>query len=168
MLLNSLTNATEDDALLREFLLKGSLYRHGVHDGIDSGIAAECKTFLQGDTQLIEGLLQFRVYLSVADRLLSRRVGIVAYRLVVYLRQLHMSPCRLLHSLPVTESRQTKFQHPLRLILLLRNEPYNVFIQSYRYYLSLYVGSKAELIFLLRHLAHILILLFHNRVQRYD
>ena len=75
MLLHSLTNTAEDDALLTEFLLEGSLHRHRVHDGIHGG-AAQSQTLLQRNTELVECLLQLRINLLVL-RLLCQRVGIV-------------------------------------------------------------------------------------------
>ena len=75
MLLHSLTNTAEDDALLTEFLLEGSLYRHRVHDGIYGG-TAQSQALLQRNTEFIECLLQLRINLLVL-RLLCQRVGIV-------------------------------------------------------------------------------------------
>ncbi|CUP36305.1 Uncharacterised protein [Segatella copri] len=75
MLLHSLTNTAEDDALLTEFLLEGSLHRHRVHDGIYSG-TAQSQTLLQRNTEFVECFLQLRINLLVFW-LLCQRVGIV-------------------------------------------------------------------------------------------
>ena len=68
-------NTAEDDALLTEFLLEGSLHRHRVHDGIHGG-AAQSQTLLQRNTELIECLLQLRINLLVLW-LLGQRISIV-------------------------------------------------------------------------------------------
>ena len=75
MLLHSLTDTAEDDALFTEFLLESSLYRHRVHDGIYGG-TAQSQALLQRNTEFIECLLQLRINLLVL-RLLCQRVGIV-------------------------------------------------------------------------------------------
>ena len=75
MLLHRLTDTAEDDALLTEFLLEGSLHRYRVHDGIH-GSAAQSQALLQRNTELIECLLQLWVYLLVLW-LLCQRIGIV-------------------------------------------------------------------------------------------
>ena len=75
MLLHRLADTAEDDALLTEFLLEGSLHRHRVHDGIYGG-TAQCQALLQRNTELIECLLQLWVYLLVLW-LLCQRIGIV-------------------------------------------------------------------------------------------
>ena len=56
MLLHCLADTAEDDALLTEFLLEGSLHRHRVHDGIYGG-TAQSQTLLQRNTEFIECLL---------------------------------------------------------------------------------------------------------------
>ena len=75
MLLHSLTNTAEDDALLTEFLLESSLYRHRVHDGI-YGSTAQSQALLQRNTEFVECLLQFRINFLVLW-LLCQRVCIV-------------------------------------------------------------------------------------------
>ena len=50
--------------------------------------------------------------------LLCQRVGIVGYRLIVYLRNIDVCPCRPRHLLPVTEGLKAEIEHPLRLALL--------------------------------------------------
>ena len=75
MLLDSLADTTKDNALLTELVLESSLHRYGVHDGIH-GSAAQCQALLQRNAQLVEGLLQLRVYLLVLW-LLRQRVGVV-------------------------------------------------------------------------------------------
>ena len=56
MLLYCLTDTAEDDTLLTEFLLEGSLHRHRVHDGIHGG-AAQSQTLLQRNTEEAVGLI---------------------------------------------------------------------------------------------------------------
>ena len=49
----------------------------------DRRIATQRQTLLQGNAQLVESLLELRVYLTITRRLLRHRVGIVADGLVV-------------------------------------------------------------------------------------
>ena len=162
MLLDGLADRAEDDTLLTQFLLEGGLHTDGVHNGIDGGIATQCQTLLKRNTQLIEGLFQFRVNLTVALRLLSQRIGIIGNGLIVDRGYMHMAPCRLLLLLPIAKCLQTEVEHPFRLTFLLGDKSDNVLIQSYRYNLCMYISREAELILLFGYLTHILILVFHS------
>ena len=165
MLLNSLADGTENDPLLTQLLLERGLHRNGVHDGIDSGIAAEGQTLLQGDAQLVERLLQFGVYALLFSFLaipFYGGVGIIADGLVVDGRQCQVPPCGLLQLLPVAEGLQPERQHPLRLAFLLRNEPDDIFVEADWYDLGFNVGRETELILLLGYATHqfVVVLLF--------
>ena len=115
MLLDSFTYRAEDDALFTQFLLEGGFYAYRVHDGIDSGIATQCQSLLEGNTQFIEGLFKLWVYPSAgtAGHRTNCRVGVIRDGLIVNLRHKHMSPCRLRLFLPITESLQTELEHPI-------------------------------------------------------
>ena len=69
-----------------------------------------------------------------------------------------MSPRGLLERLPVAERLQSELQHPLRLALLLGDEPHDVLGESYGYYVGVHVCGEAVFVLLLRHLAHVFIL----------
>ena len=85
---------------------------------------------------------------------------------------MHVAPLGFLLLLPVAKRLQAEVEHPLRLAFLLRYEAHYVLVQSFLYYLSMYVGSKAELVLLFGHLTDKLILLLHvffvSWLQRYE
>ena len=49
MLLDGITDGTEDDALLSQFFLKSGFDADRVHDGVDGSIATQGQAFLQGN-----------------------------------------------------------------------------------------------------------------------
>ena len=155
MLLHGLADRAEDDALLGQFFLEGGLHRHRVHDGVD-GCAAQGKPFLQGYSQLVEGLLHLGVYLPVLG-LTRCWVGVVGDGLVVDVGQMQMSPIRSLHLLPVGEGLQSEVEQPLGLSLFLGDEMYYLLIEAFVYDLGVYVGGEAELILLFGHPPDILV-----------
>ena len=159
MVLYGVAYRAEDDALLRELLLESGLHRHRVHDGIHRH-TAERKAFLERDAELVERLHQLRVYLLLAVVLLLRhRVGVVGNCLIVYLRQVEVSPRRLFLCLPELERLEAEVEHPVRFALLLRDETHHVLVKSLVYYIRMHVCGEPESILLLRHLAHIFILI---------
>ena len=168
MLLYGLAYRAEDNALLAQLVLESCLHGDGVHDGIDSRVAAQGEPFLKGNTQLVESLFQLRVdgwrtVVAFLGLLLCQRVGIVGYVLIVDGRQMEVSPggSRLL--LPIAEGLEAKLKHPFRLVLLCRNEPHDIFVDTFLYNIRLHIGGEAIFIFLLRHLAYKLIAFFrHN------
>ncbi len=157
MLLDCLAYGAEDDAFLAQFFLESGLHRHRVHNGIHGSVAAQCQTFLEGDAQFVERLLQFGVNLSVALGFLCHRVGKVTDVLVVDWRHMHMPPRGLLQRLPVAESLQAELQHPFGFTFLSRDEPNDILVQPFLYYFGMYIRREAELILLFGHLTHKLI-----------
>ena len=152
MLTYSFTDGTENDSFLHQRFLERSLHRYRVHHSI-YGHATQCHLFFQGNTQLIEGFYQLRVYLVHTLRsifLLRQRIGIVGNSLIIYLRNTEMCPCRHLHRQPVTICFQTELQQPFRLVLLRRDQPYNIFIQPTLNDFRMHVGGEAVLVLLLR------------------
>ena len=71
---------------------------------------------------------------------------------------MNVSPLWLLERLPVIVGFQTKFEHPVWLSLLLRDQAHNILVETLFYDFSMYIGGKAEFIFLLSHLLDKLIL----------
>ena len=69
----------------------------------------------------------------------------------VNLGDIQVCPSRHRHRLPFTEGFETKLKEPLRFILLRRNEPNDIFIQSCRYNFSLHIGSETVLVLLFRY-----------------
>ena len=173
MLPDGLANGTEDDTLFAQFFLEGGLHADAVHDGIDGGIAAEGQALLQGDAQLVEGLLQFRVYPSgnTAGHRLCRGVGVIRNGLIVNGGHMHVSPCGLRLFLPIAECLQTELKHPFGFPLLGRDEPNDILVQPLLNDFSMYVRGEAKLIFLFGHLADKLVSFFHQSVfglQKYE
>ena len=126
----------------------------------DSSVTRKSQSLFQGNTQLVERLLQLRINLTVALGFTGHRVSIVADTLIVNLGYMHMSPFGLRLLFPVAERLQAELEHPLGLPFLSRDEPNDVLVQPFLYYLSMYVGGKAKLVFLLSHLTYKFILLF--------
>lgn len=161
--MHGFADGTEYDAALRKFFLKGGLHGHRVHHGIHRR-TAQCQTFLQRDSEFIEGFHQLGVYLIQRFRpvLLHafRRVGIVGNGLVIYLRHLQVRPRRLFLRLPITESLQTELKQPFRLFLFGRNETHHILVQATLYDFGLHVGTETVLIFLMRHLTDKLVFPF--------
>ena len=62
--------------------------------------------------------------------------------------------------LPIAEGLEAELKHPLRLVLLCRNEPHDIFVDTFLYNIRLHIGGEAIFIFLLRHLAYKLIAFF--------
>ena len=73
-----------------------------------------------------------------------------------------MAPFGLFLLLPVAECLEAEVEHPFGLALLSRDEPNDVLVQPFLYYLSMYVGGEAELVFLFGHLADKFILIFFH------
>ena len=152
MLTYGFTDGTENNSFLHQRFLKRSFHRYGVHHGIHCH-ATQRHLFFQGDAQLIEGFYQLWVYFIHALRrvfLLRQRISIVGNSLIIYLRNTEMCPCRHLHRQPVTICFQTELQQPFRLVLLRRDQPYNIFIQPTLNDFRMYIGGEAVLVLLLR------------------
>ena len=150
MLANGLADAAKDDAFLAQFLLKSGFHRDRIHDGIHS-CSTQSQTLFQRNAQLIERFFQLRINLFVFG-FAGQRVCIIGYVLVIYLGKMQMSPRGLLLFLPILIGLQTEIQQPLRLILLLRNQANDVFVESFFYDFGLHIGGKAKRIFALCHL----------------
>ena len=163
MLLDGVADGAEDDALLAELLLEGGLDAHGIHDGVDGGVAAEGQALFEGDAKLIEGLFDLGVDGSGISghsgitRFLGSRVSIIADGLIVDGRHVDMGPFGLGLLLPIAEGLQPELEHPLGFALLGGDETDHVFIQALFYDFGMYVGGKAELVFLLGDATHKLI-----------
>src|SRR6185503_6331744 len=99
------------------------------------------------DAELLEGLEQLRVHLveRLVLLLLLRR-GVVADRLVVDRRILHVRPGRLLQREPVAIRLQPVLEHEVRLALLCRDHADDVFAQARRHRLGVDVGDEAVLV----------------------
>ena len=111
MLAYGFTHGTENNSLFHQCFLKGCLYRNRVHHSIDCH-SAQRHLLFQWNTQFIKCLHQFRIDFVHALRtfLLLSRVGIIRNGLIIYFRNIEMSPCRHFHCQPMTISFQTELQ----------------------------------------------------------
>ena len=148
MFLYRLRKRTEYDALLGQSGTEGGGHGHRVEYGIHSD-TGKCRTLMKGNSELVECLLKFRIYLLRAVLILlgSRIIYDV---LKINFRNVKMGPCRESHLLPAAECLQTELEHPFRLVLLGRNQTDYVFIQALGNELLLDIRHKAVLIFLFR------------------
>jgi len=71
-----------------------------------------------------------------------------------------MSPFWLLERLPVIVGFQTKFEHPIRLSFLLRDQAHNILVETLFYDFSMHIRGKTILVFLVNHILDNLILFF--------
>ena len=71
-----------------------------------------------------------------------------------------MSPFWLLERLPVIVGLQTKFEHPVWLSLLLRDQAHNILVETLFYDFSMHIRGKTILVFLVYHILDNLILFF--------
>ena len=103
---------------------------------------------MKRNSELVKCLCEFRIdLLRTVFRLLRSRI--IDDVLEIDFRYVKMRPLRERHLLPAAECLQTELQHPLRLILLGRNQAYDVFIKTFRYELLLDFGHEAVFIFLI-------------------
>ena len=139
----------EDDTFLLQFLFESGLHADGVHDGIDRH-AGELHAFFKRNTEFVKSLHQFRVnFLLSFVTLLLRRVGVVGNRLIVYGREIHMSPRRRFERQPVTIGFEAKVQEPFRLSFFRGNEANDVLVQTFLNDFGVNVGREAVFIFFL-------------------
>ena len=154
MILDGVAYGTENDTFLGKLFLKSGLHRHRVHDGIDSH-AAQRETLLERYAEFVEGFHQFGIDLFfLLFLLLCQGVSIIGDSLIVNRGHCDVSPFWFLHRCPMAECFQAKLKHPFRLAFLLRDEPHDIFVQSFFYYFCMYVGGESVLIFLFCHLTY--------------
>src|SRR5215469_13229969 len=159
VLLDRLREGAEDDAELGQLLLEGGAHGDAVEDRIDSH-ASEALLLLERNAQPLEGAQDLRVDLIEARRgpPLGRRV--VDDLLVVDGRVRNVRPPglrrRALQGDPVPVGPEPPIEHELGLVLLGRNRPDDVLVQSGRQRLRLDrrdepigIGSLRELLNLL-------------------
>ena len=149
---DSLGEAAEDDAHLRQCLAEGGADANGVEHGIYRHLrfnSSQYLAFLYGDAELVEGLLQGGIYLL---RTVFVPLGgcVVDDILEVYLREAaEMPPLGRSHGFPLAEGIQTELQEPLRLLLLRGDGAYDIFVQSLRDELLFYICNKTLAVLLL-------------------
>ena len=90
--------------------------------------------------------LQDRPRQTVQDLLLLRS-GVINDVLVVDRLVLDVLPGRLFHREPQAERLEPPLEHPLRLFLLLRDQPDDVLVQPFWNGVGIDVGDEAVLVF---------------------
>ena len=75
---------------------------------------------------------------------------------------MHMSPFGLRLLIPVTKRLQAELEHPLGLPFLGRDEPDDILVQPLFYDFCMYVGRKAELVFLFGDTAYESVIVFSH------
>ena len=143
---HGLSNRAEYDAQLGEALAVGGAYTHAVDDGVNRH-AAQCHALLQGDSEFVEGALQFGVNLSRLVGLLLWG-SIVADGLVVNLWQIDMPPCWLFECLPMGKSLQSELEQPFGLMLECRDLSHDVLVKTLGNHSGLNISHEAVLVFL--------------------
>ncbi len=132
MLLDGFRETAEYDSLFRQRSPEGCRHRDGIEDRVDCHDSGQRLAFPHRDAQFLECLLQFRVDLFRALRVLLRG-SVVDNVLKINFRHIQMSPLGHLHPLPLSESVQPELQHPFRLFLETRDGAYDVLVQSLGY-----------------------------------
>ena len=123
------------------------LYTHGVHDGIDCH-TRQSFLLLKRYAQPVECVKQLRIYfIETLRSIFLYRLGIIAYVLKVYFRNLEVCPVGSFESLPVAEGFEAEFKEPLGFSFLGRDKPYHIFIKTFWYDVGVYVGGKAVFVF---------------------
>ena len=156
-----LGHRTKDNSLFRKGLPESSLHRYGIHHRIDRH-AGHDHLLLERYPQLIESSLQLRIDLvQTVQFRFGFRSRVVDNILEINLRQVEVRPTRHRHRLPMPESFQTVFEHPLRFSLFGRDQPHHLLVQTFRDHFGLDVGREAVFVFGTGQFRQYLILFFH-------
>jgi hypothetical protein len=147
-MLHRLTEGAEDDPFLGKHLLEGGLHRDTIHHSIH-GHAGQLLLLLERNTQSFEGPEQLRVHLIEALGCLALGgIGIIDDILKIDAGDLQVSPFRLLHGEPMAVGLQAELQEPFRLLLLRRDQPDHLFIETLLNHFGLHIGGEPEFILL--------------------
>ncbi len=147
MVQDRLGERAEDDADLGELLAEGRGHGDRVEHRVD-GDAGELPALAQRNPQFLVSLQKLRVDVLERLRRVLLRLGrrVIDDRLVVDGRVADVGPGRLLHRRPEAVGAQPPLEHPLRLVLLGREDANDVFIQTSRNRLRLDVRDEAGLV----------------------
>ena len=149
MILDRLAHRAENDPGLLQLLLVGGSHRHAVQHGVHRH-SGQPRLLFQRDAQLAERFQHLRVHFVQALRPVVRRLGrrVVVNVLVVDGRKLHVRPRRFRVGLPRPEPvrLQAPLQHPLRLVLLGRNQAHHVLAEALGKRLLLNVDGETPLV----------------------
>jgi hypothetical protein len=154
MLAHGFGDRHEDHAGLGQLFLEGGDHRDRIEHGVDGNLRLldACQDFLlaQRNAELLVDAQQFRI--DIVDRLrtgnaLGRRV--IMDVLEIDLRVVDTRPCRLFQRQPALERIQPPLEHPFGLVLLGRNHPDGVFVETLRRGIA--VDDGLETVFVLVH-----------------
>ncbi len=158
MLFDGFRDRAEDHARLRKFFLEGGAQRDAVEHGVDGDFALggvvifgafdarKDRLFFQGNAKLFVGAQKLRIDVIQRFWLFFRhrgRLGVVILRLEVDFRVIDHGPFRLCHFKPAVVGGDAPVGHPLRLIILFRDQANDVFVQPHRGEFHLYIGGEA-------------------------
>ena len=142
-------NGAEDDPFLGEGVAERGLDRDGIHDRIDRHVACERCPFLEGDTEFVEGLHDLFVNLVFLSLLfLGLRCRVIGDCLKIDLGDSEVRPGGRDHGLPFAEGFESELKEPFGFVLLGRDEPNDILVQSGRHDIGLHVGGEAVFIVL--------------------
>ena len=163
MLLHCLRKRAEYYPLVCQGLAESRRNRDRIKDGIHRHTRKR-GPLVERDSEFLERGLELGIYLLRPVAVLLR-CSIVYYILKIYLRDIEMRPCRHFHLLPSAESLQPELQKPFRFILLCRNQPDYILVQSLGNELLLHIRHEPVLIFLSGYVLQyvFLCLLVHNK-----
>src|SRR5437868_1088386 len=148
VLLHSFGERTEDDASLLQLLFISSRNRDGIEDSVNGNIR-KLLLLLKRNAKLLECAKKLWINF-VHARLLSLLLwrAVVDDLLIVDFRVLDVRPvARLRHGQPVAIGFQAERKHPLRLVLLRRDEPNRILVQSSWNDIGFDVGHETVLVF---------------------
>ena len=168
MLLDGLGEAAEDDSFVCQRFAEGGIHAHGVEHGIYRDLrfhTCEHLALLDGDSELVESLLQGGIYLlRTVFILLGGRI--IDDILEVDLRKAaEVPPLGRGHGFPLAEGVQTELKEPPGLLLLRGDGAYDVFVQPFRDELLLYICYKTLAVLLLHRCGED-VFFFCHRLQR--
>ena len=146
MLPDGLREGTEDNPLFGEGFPESRRNGNRIENGVDGDDPGEDLAFIQGNSELFEGLGQFRVDLLRPVRILFRS-GIVDDVLEIDGREIEMGPGGHFHLPPLPESVKTELQQPFRLLFPGGNRPDDLFVQTLGNIFLLHVGHEPLLVF---------------------
>ena len=163
MLFHCLGERAEDYPLVSQCFPGSSSNGNRIEYGIHRD-ACKSSPFIERNPELFECGFELRVnLLGPVAVLLGRRI--IDYILEINLRDIKMRPCGHLHFLPPAESFKPELQQPLGLVLLCRDQPDYILVQSLWNELLLHISDETMLILLARYILQyiFLCLLVHNK-----
>lgn len=159
MLAHRLGDRAEDDAGLGQFLLEGRADRDRIEDRIHRHLprgighlgaldAGEDRLLLQRNAELLVGLEQLGIDLVQRLRLHihALRLGVIVEVLIVDLGIIEHRPPGLFHLHPAAVGLKPPLGHPLRLVVLPRDQPHDVLVQPLGREVHLDLGFPAVLV----------------------